>query len=159
MCNTLPAGIYRSAAYTPQQKPAPMAKESVFNADLVNVAERLETFWVNPSVADTPTGRRVVEYLLGVASSICMLPPEGLLLPQLDPKLAEAFGVLCCSQPSLLDKFPEVGGAAMRALLQAKPLDDLCRMSNLLGVNVSLCDNKADIIQALLDEGKPMGGE
>lgn len=159
MCYTLPAGIRWSAACTPQQRPAPTAKEAVFNADFVNVTGSLESFWANLSAADTPTGRRVVEYLLSVASSICMLPPEGLLLPQLDARLVEAFGVRCCSQPSLLDKFPEVGGAAIRAVLQAKPIDDLCRISTLSEVDVSLCDKKADIIQALLDGGKPIDSE
>lgn len=86
-----------------------------------------------------------------------MLPPEGVLLPQLDDRLVETFGIVCASSPTtLLDRYPEVGGAALRALLQSIPLDQLCRTSKGLHVDISLCDNKADIIQSLLDAGKAM---
>lgn len=114
-----------------------------------------------PSAARTHNASRVVEYLLSIVSSVCMLPPEGLLLPQLDARLVEAFGVLCASEPSVLDRFPEVGGAAVRALLQSKPLDELCRMSNSLKVDISMCDNRADLIQAMLDKQEriPVDGE
>eukprot|EP00752_Nemacystus_decipiens_P004736 g4315.t1 len=139
-----------------QQQPPARAKEYVFGGAFNNVVLCFESFWTDPSEAQTPTGRRVVEYLLSTASSICMLPPEGLILPQLDSRLVEAFGVLCSSEPANLDRFPEVGGAAVRALLQPKPLDDLCRMSHSLGVDISRCDNKADLIQAMLDTGAPI---
>lgn len=99
-------------------------------------------------VVRTENGSRVVKYLLSIVSSVCILPPEGLLLPQLDDRLVEAIGVLRCSEPSMLDRFPEVGGAALGALLQSKPLDNLCRMSK-LGVDMMLCDNRADLIQGM----------
>ncbi|CAN0269907.1 unnamed protein product [Scytosiphon promiscuus] len=138
-----------------QQELPARAKEYVFNGAFRNVIySSFEPFWTDPSQARTPTGSRVVEFLLNAASAVCLLPPEGLLLQPLDPRLVEAFGVLCSRKPSLLDRFPEVGGAAVRALLQAKPLDELCRISNSLEVDISSCDNRADLIQAMLDERK-----
>ncbi|CAM9191534.1 unnamed protein product [Ectocarpus fasciculatus] len=134
------------------------AKQYVFDSDFLNITNSLEPFWADhAAAAHTPTWSTVVRYLLELSSSICLLPPEGLVLGELDPALVQAFGELCCSQPSLLDRFPEVGGAAWRALLQAKPLDELCRTSNAMEVDISLCNNKADLIQALLDAGKPVG--
>lgn len=148
-----------SAFCTLQLKPPATAKQYVFDSDFLNITNSLEPFWADHTAAHTPTWSNVVRYLLELSSSICLLPPEGLVLGELDPGLVEAFGELCCSQPSLLDRFPEVGGAAWRALLQAKPLDELCRTSNAAEVDISLCNNKADLIQALLDAGKPVGGE
>ncbi|CAN0033436.1 unnamed protein product [Ectocarpus sp. 6 AP-2014] len=148
------ATSYRKHA---QLKPPATAKQYVFDSDFLNITNSLKHFWADHTAAHTPTWSNVVCYLLELSSSICLLPPEGLVLGELDPGLVEAFGELCCSQPSLLDRFPEVGGAAWRALLQAKPLDELCRTSNAAEVDISLCNNKADLIQALLDTGKPVG--
>ncbi|CAB1109565.1 unnamed protein product [Ectocarpus sp. CCAP 1310/34] len=137
-----------------QQEPPARAKAYVFDGVFRNVMLSFEAFWTDPCAARTRNGILVVEYLLSIVSSVCMLPPEGLLLPQLDDRLVKAFGVLCSSEPSILDRYPEVGGAAVRALLQTKPLDELCRMSKSLGVDIALCDNRADLIQGMLDKRK-----
>ncbi|CAM9784152.1 unnamed protein product [Ectocarpus sp. 8 AP-2014] len=132
------------------------AKKTVFDGEVRNISESLKPIWADSSAVLTSTWEEVVIYLLDIASSICILPPEGVLLSPLDSQLVEAFGVLCASQPSLLDRFPEVGGAALRTLLQAKTLNELCHASNVLKVDTCRCDNKADLIQRLLDEGKPL---
>eukprot|EP00903_Cladosiphon_okamuranus_P010116 g9580.t1 len=152
----LAGSIAIAASFTKHaQKESPArAKAYVFDGVFRNVILSFESFWTNLSRMRTRSGRRVVEYLLSIVSSICMLPPEGLLLPQLDDRLVKAFGVLCSSEPAVLDRFPEVGGAAVRALLQSKPLDELCRMSTFLEVDMTLCDNKADLIQGILDVRK-----
>ncbi|CAM9500557.1 unnamed protein product, partial [Hapterophycus canaliculatus] len=142
-----------------QQKSPATGKRYVFDADFLNITHSFKSVWADPSAAHDSNWTAVVTYLLDMASAICILPPEGVLLPHLDPQLVEAFGKVCSSQPSLLDRFPEVGGAALRALLQAKPLHELCRVSTALEVDTSLCDNKVDVIQALFDERKPMDGE
>lgn len=142
----------------PSQEFSPAeAKKRVIGGTFKSITQTFDAFLVNPFSADDPDCRKVVIFLLDIVSSICMLPPEGVLLPQLDSRLVEAFGIICASSPTpLLDRYPEVGGAALRALLQSMPLDKLCRTSKFLHVDISLCDNKADIIQSLLDEGKPM---
>ncbi|CAN0154217.1 unnamed protein product [Ectocarpus sp. 6 AP-2014] len=132
------------------------AKKTVFDGEVRNISESLKPIWADSSAVLTSTWEEVVIYLLDIASSICILPPEGVLLSPLDSQLVEAFGVLCASQPSLRDRFPEVGGASLRTLLQAKTLNELCHASNVLKVDTSRCDNKADLIQRLLDEGKPL---
>ncbi|CAN0100502.1 unnamed protein product [Scytosiphon promiscuus] len=147
-----------SASYTKiaQLKSPATGKKYVFQADFLNIMHSFKPIWRHPSAIRDSTWTMVVTYLLDIASAICILPPEGVLLPELDPLLVESFGVVCSTQPSLLDRFPEVGGAALRVLLQKKPLDELCRMSTALKVDTSLCDNKADVIQALFDGRKPM---
>ncbi|CAM9598880.1 unnamed protein product, partial [Hapterophycus canaliculatus] len=120
-----------STSYTKvaQLKSPATGKKYVYDADFLNITHSFKSVWADPSAAHDSTWTAVVTYLLDMASAICILPPEGVLLPHLDPQLVKAFGELCSSQPSLLDRFPEVGGAALRALLQAKPLHELCRMS------------------------------
>ncbi|CAM9681303.1 unnamed protein product [Ectocarpus fasciculatus] len=139
-----------------QLSSAATAKKTVFDGEVRNISKSLKPIWADSSAVLTSTWNQVVVYLLDIASSICILPPEGVLLSPLDSQLVEAFGILCASQPSLLDRFPEIGGAALRTLLQAKTLKELFHASNALNVDTSRCDNKADLIQGLLDEGKQL---
>lgn len=139
-------------AYSPAE-----AKTTVFNGIFLSITQTFEPFWECPFNSDDPNCRKVVTYLLDIASSICVLPPEDVPLPQLDTRLVEAFGILCASDPGLfLGRYPEMGEAALRALLGSMPSDELNRASNMLGLDVSMCENRADVIQSVLDSEKPM---
>lgn len=97
--------------------------------------------------------------MLDMASNISLLPPEATSLPPLHPPLAEVFGTFCAANPDMANRYPGVGGAALRSLLRRKTLNLLCQVSTLLGLDISMCDNKADVIQSLLDARKPLTRE
>lgn len=156
-CSLVSAAVFVFLFRISQEFPPLEAKTRIIGGTLKSITETFDTFLVTPFLSDDPSCRKVVTFLLNIVSSICLLPPEGLLLSQLDGRLAEAFGIMCASEPKeLLHRYPEVGGAAVRALLESMPLNSLCRTSNLLNVDISICSNKADVIQSLLDAGEPM---
>jgi len=79
---------------------------------------------------------------MDIASFISLLPPENVVLPPLDVKLVQVFGSLCVWKPEMLQRYPELGRAAL-LFYRSRTSDDLER----------------DAIQSLLDSGKPTSGK
>ena len=79
---------------------------------------------------------------MDITSFISLLPPENVILPSLDDRLIQVFGSLCVWKPEMLQRYPELGRAAL-LFYRSRTSDDLER----------------DAIQSLLDSGKPTSGK
>lgn len=95
--------------------------------------------------------------MLNIVSCVCVLPPETeLVVPYLDKRLVLALGGLCAADPVVRRRYPEVGGNAVRAMLETKTLSNLCLLSREVNVDTTCCETKAEVIQSLLDSGKSL---
>lgn len=92
-----------------------------------------------------------MSFLLNVVSCVCVLPPEDVLvLPELDSRLLPAFGALCASEPELRRLYPDVGGAAVKAMLEEKTMQSLFELATEVGADVTACTSKDGVIEILL---------
>lgn len=83
---------------------------------------------------------------------MCALPSEAEnVLARLDVRLFPAFSLLCARDPSLCHRYPEVASVAES---MTKKMPDLCLLAGALGVDVSGCEKKEEVVQALLASGK-----
>lgn len=95
------------------------AKSFTVNGTLSSIVKKLAPYWADPASAATPDGKKVSAMLLSLVSCVRVLPPDNEpVLPYLDQRLSPAFGVLCASEPELCRRYPDVGGASVRAALE-----------------------------------------
>lgn len=149
---------FRDLAYpfTKVESPA-KAKAFTVRGTLQNIVAALAPIWVDPALAGTPDGKKTLQYLLDIVSSICLLPPEGEpVIPQVDDRLLAALGLLCATEPTLCQRYVEIGSQAVQAMLAHKPMRELCLLADRIDVDVNSCETKAGIIQLLLESGKTL---
>lgn len=95
------------------------AKHFTVNGPLANIVTKLAPIWADPSVASTADGRKVVSFLLNLASCVRVLPPTGTpVLRNLDPRLLPVVGALCAADANLRGMYPAVADASVRTLKQ-----------------------------------------
>lgn len=148
-----------------RQTESPRASKSyAANETLAGIVQVLAPLWVDKARSATPDGKEVMSFLLNVVSCVYLLPPESeLTLPCLDIRLLPAFASLCASEPYLSRRYPEIAGVAVRI---DKTMTELCLLAGELKVDVSKCENKDEVVQALLTSerllvpvsGKPAEG-
>lgn len=133
------------------------AKNFTIRGILRNIVRGLVPIWADPARVATQQGKKILVFLLDIISCIRILSPEHeLILPQLDERLLPALGHLCASCPALVREYPELGGEALKALLDDKPILDLCILARDLGEDTSRCKSTTEIIQVLLESGKAL---
>lgn len=138
------------------QSPA-KAKAFTIRGTLRNIVAELAPLWANPALASTPDGKKTLQYLLDAVSSVSLLPPEGeSIFLQLDDRLLPALGVLCAAEPTLCQRYAEIGDQAVQAMLAQKPMRELYFLGDKIGVDTESCETKAQMIQVLLESGKAL---
>lgn len=133
------------------------AKSFTVGGTLKNIVDLLAPIWADPDSATTPAGRKTLMFLLGLVSSVCVLPPASeVVLPALDKRLLSAIGRLCAIDHVLRRRYDEVGGEAVRAMLDDKSLLDLCLLAGEIDVDITHSKSAAQVIQNLLDSEKAL---
>ncbi|CAM9898817.1 unnamed protein product [Ectocarpus sp. 4 AP-2014] len=143
---TISAGyVHKIKAGSPSE-----AKQATVKGSLANVVKHFATIWADPSRTGTVEERKVLSFLLNVVSCVCVLPPEDVVvLPELDGRLLPAFGALCASEPELRRLYPDVGGAAVKAMLEEKTMQSLFELATEVGADVTACTSKDGVIEIL----------
>ncbi|CAB1105732.1 unnamed protein product [Ectocarpus sp. CCAP 1310/34] len=143
---TISAGyVHKMKAGSPSE-----AKQATVKGSLANVVKHFATIWADPSRSGTVEERKVLSFLLNVVSCVCVLPPENVpVLPELDSRLLPAFGALCASEPELRRLYPDVGGAAVKAMLEEKTMQSLFELATEVGADVTACTSKDGVIEIL----------
>ncbi|CAM9341471.1 unnamed protein product, partial [Choristocarpus tenellus] len=132
-------------------------KKFVIQGPLKNIIQRLSPLWDNSTNAATPEGQKATAYLLDLISSVHLYPPESVeVLSMLDKRLLTAIGRFCASEIEAVLQYPEVGGEAVKSMLAGTSWMELCTMADELGMDIKECCNKMDIVQALVDSGRPL---
>lgn len=149
-------------AVRPQVESPAKAKRLIVRDTVGDLADSLGNIWADPTMTQTTDVKHFIHFLLDVVFDICRLPPvEENVLGFLDERLVPLFGAFCAQDTTLASRYTSVAHAAMRASLQAKTIGELCRLSIAMDIDTSRCEDKTDIVRALLFSGKALvsGGD
>lgn len=145
----------------PQKTTPAEAKSFVVHTTLKSIVSFLRDYWSNASRDTSLEREKTVVYLLDAVSSVCeYLPASVSVLPELDDELLAAFGCFCAAHPEAARRYPDVGGGIVKDMLEQRTLPELRTIACTAKVTGTWgLEDKNNVIQALLDSGKPLHGE
>lgn len=103
----------------------------------------------------TGMGRKVLMFILDLIASANRLPPKDLsVLPVLGEDIRQTLANFCAANEETLDLYPDMREALVKPKLAEKSLPDIVLTAIGMGIDVSRCSSKRDVIQALYDSRK-----
>lgn len=103
----------------------------------------------------TGMGRKVLMFILDLVASADRLPPKDLsVLSVLGREIRQTLAIFCAANEETLDLYPDMREALVKPKLEEKSLPDIVLTAIGMGIDVSRCDSKRDLIQELYKSRK-----